>query len=486
MDLFRLTLTEAADGLRRRRFSCAEYAAALSARTRACAGLNAYVAFDEEALMAAAVAADARMAGKKDPRRLEGVPIALKDNIDTVEFPTTACTGALQGRVPPRSAVVVARLQAAGALVAGKTNMHELAFGVTSNNSVTGPTLNPHDTRRIAGGSSGGSAAVVAAGMVPASLGTDTGASVRLPAALCGVMGFRPTHGRYPGGGVIPISHTRDTVGPMARTVGDIALLDSILSGEQANPLPFERSLRNLRLGIAWREFWTGTESSLATVVEAALERFAAIGVTLVKVDASTIVEASRQAGPVISRFEFMQDLGAYLRGNGYDLSLDQIESQIGSPDVSAIVRPLLRGQRPSTSAYTEALRLRQEIQGLYSALFRDKTIDALVLPTSILPAAPLGADSVVSLNGTEAPTFETFNRNTAPASVAGIPGISIPAGLTSSGLPVGIELDSPAGSDRRLLAIAQDLACALPHMPQAASPPALPNEGRVSSSGSR
>src|SRR5699024_554346 len=156
---------------------------------------------------------------------LAGVPLAVKDNIDTCDAPTTAGTAALQGRVPGSDSTAVARLRAADGLLAGKTVMHELSLGITSNNAVTGPARNPYDPTLIAGGSSGGTATAVAAGMVPAGLGADTGGSVRQPASLCGLVGFRPTVGRYPTGGMVPLSRTRDAIGPMARSVADVVLL---------------------------------------------------------------------------------------------------------------------------------------------------------------------------------------------------------------------------------------------------------------------
>jgi len=232
-----LTLVQARAALRDGTLSCVAYAQALLTRCAAGSEFNAWVTQDAVALLRDAAALDASGAARDPALPLAGIPIALKDNIDTLALPTSGGTRALLGRTPRRDAPVATLLFEAGALLAGKANMHELAFGISSNNTVTGAVRNPWNPALIPGGSSGGSAAAVAARMVPAAIGTDTGASVRLPAALCGVVGFRPTVGRYPGAGIVPISHTRDTPGAIARSVADVALIDGLLAGD-SRPLP--------------------------------------------------------------------------------------------------------------------------------------------------------------------------------------------------------------------------------------------------------
>ena len=202
------------------------------------APLRAIAAFDPGRAQHLAARADATPANGP----LHGLPVVVKDSIDTADLPTTAGTGALQGRTPTHDAPVVARLRAAGAIVAAKSTLHELSFGITGNNAVTGAVANPYDPNLIAGGSSSGSAVAVATGVASVALAADTGGSARLPAALCGVVGFRPTHGRYPGAGVVPISHTRDSVGVMARDVDSVALVDAVLAGENRHRSPPSRS----------------------------------------------------------------------------------------------------------------------------------------------------------------------------------------------------------------------------------------------------
>ena len=244
-------------------------------------GLNCFLAMDADALRTAADASDAR---RRDDKAggLDGLALAVKDNIDTADLATT---GGTRTRTGPAAADAppLARLLADGALLAGKTNLHELAFGITSNNAAFGPVRNPHDQKMIAGGSSGGTAAAIAAGVVPGGLGTDTGGSARIPAALCGIAGFRPTTDRYPAGGLVPLAQTRDTIGPMGRGVADVALLDAFMAGEDTALA--EIAPDAIRLGVPRRVLWDGLEPAVAARCEAVLPRLSAAGVTIVESD---------------------------------------------------------------------------------------------------------------------------------------------------------------------------------------------------------
>lgn len=464
MDLAQLGVADLRRRLQSRAITSAELADILIARTEAQADLNGYVAFDAEALRAQALAADARIAaGEELP--LLGVPVALKDNIDSIGLPSGAGTGALHGLCPARDAEVVRRLRAAGALVAGKTNMHELAFGVTTNNRITGAARNPWDPSRIPGGSSGGSGVVVAAGLVPAAIGTDTGGSVRVPAALCGVTGLRPTTGRVPGRGIAPISLTRDTAGPIARSVEDCALLDGVLAGG-ARPLA-PVSLQDVRLGIPGPGFWEGVDSGVRAVAQGAVDRLCAAGAQLVEVPLPTLAGFNEAAGFPIALYEFVRDMEDYLHYAQRGVDLRQLVEAIGSPDVAAIVQPLLGEGAVPEAAYQQALQARRALQAVYAEAFAAHGVRALLFPTTPLTAAPIGRDLTVLLDGQEHPTFAAFIRNTDPGSNAGIPGVTLPAGL-ADGLPVGLALDGPAGSDRGLLALAVAIEAVLPALPSA------------------
>lgn len=437
---------------------------ALIARTEAGAALNGYVAFDAEALRAQARQADARMAAGEDLPLL-GIPIALKDNIDAIGWPCGAGTGALHGLYPAQDAELVRRLRAAGALIAGKTNMHELAFGITTNNAVTGAARNPWNPARIPGGSSGGSGVVVAAGMVPAAIGTDTGGSVRVPSALCGLAGLRPTVGRVPGTGIAPISTTRDTAGPMARSILDCALLDEVLTGD-STPLTVP-DLRGLRLGIPGAGYWDNLEPGVAQVGLRTLEALRTAGVVLVEVELPGLQEANAAASFPVALYEFVRDMRAYLKDAKRGITLEQLVADVRSPDVAGLVPGLLGEGAMPESVYQDALAARQRLQAIYADAFKKSGMAALVFLTTALTAKPIGEDETVELNGVRGPTFGTFIRNTDPGSNAAIPGVTLPAGL-SDGLPVGIALDGPAGSDRTLLGIAAAIEALLPPAPLA------------------
>lgn len=459
-----LPITALRELLDSRMLTSLDLADQLIARTDAAVALNAYVSFDAAALRAQARQADQRIAaGERLP--LLGIPIALKDNIDAVGWPCAAGTAALQGRKPTADAELVRRLRAAGALIAGKANMHELALGITNNNAVTGAAHNPWDVTRIPGGSSGGSGAVVAARLVPAAIGTDTGGSVRVPAALCGVVGLRPTVGRVPGEGIAPIATTRDTGGPLARSIADCALLDAVLTG--VPNAAASAGLKGLRLGLPRSPFWDDLDSGVREVAESALTRLREAGAELVEMDLPGIAQASSEAGFPIALFEFVRDMRHYLASRERGVTLAQLIAGVGSPDVAGVVGPLLAGGAIPEPVYQQALLARQRLQGLYRAAFAQHRVEALVFPTTPRTAARIGEDETVDLNGRAQPTFLTFIRNTDPGSNAGIPGVTLPAGL-AAGLPVGLALDGPAGSDRRLLAIAAAVEAALPPAPRA------------------
>jgi mandelamide amidase len=425
------------------------------------APLNAWISRDPEGLIEQAKSLD--QARPKHQMPLAGISIAIKDNIDTSDLPTSGGTRSLLDARPQRNAPVVDVLLQAGALIAGKTNLHELALGGTTNNAVTGACCNPWNPLRIPGGSSGGSAVAVAARMVPAALGTDTGASVRLPAALCGVVGFRPSTGRYASPGILHLSPTKDTVGPMARCVADVAWLDGLLAKDRLH-LP-NVSLKGLRLGIPRGDFFEGADPQVLAVIEQALDTLVAEGVVCVTLDVPDLKQHNDATGSTLVMFEMMQSLPAYAKAQG--LSMDALLAGVGSPDVARILSRQLGHERVTATAYAAALARRQKLQAAYARHFADHRLDALIFPTCLMTAPLIGQDDRVHLSGRQVPTFQTLIRNTDPGSNAGLPGISLPAGLTAEGLPVGLELDGALGTDRHLLAVAAAIERVLPRLPR-------------------
>jgi len=461
MDPHELTLLEAAAALRTRQLGHLEYVQALLQQTERMAPLNAWISRDPEGLIEQAKSLD--QARPKHQMPLAGIPVAIKDNIDTSDLPTSGGTRSLLDARPQRNAPVVDVLLQAGALIAGKTNLHELALGGTTNNAVTGACCNPWNPLRIPGGSSGGSAVAVAARMVPAALGTDTGASVRLPAALCGVVGFRPSTGRYASPGILHLSPTKDTVGPMARCVADVAWLDGLLANDRLH-LP-NVSLKGLRLGIPRGDFFEGADPHVLAVIEQALDTLASEGVVCVTLDVPDLKQHNDATGSSLVMFEMMQSLPAYAKAQG--LSMDALLAGVGSLDVARILSRQLGHERVTATAYAAALARRQKLQAAYARHFADHRLDALIFPTCLMTAPLIGQDDKVHLGGRQVPTFQTLIRNTDPGSNAGLPGISLPAGLTAEGLPVGLELDGALGTDRHLLAVAAAIKRILPRLPR-------------------
>lgn len=450
-DPHKQTVVDALAAMRDGRLTSRDYAEALIAQAEAKRHLNALVSHDWDALRAAADRADA---SGRAGEGLTGLPICFKDNINTTGLPTGAATGALSGWMAPKNAPIAQALFDAGALLGAKGNMHELAFGITTNNAVTGPSRNPWNPEMIPGGSSGGVGAAIAARMMPAGIGTDTGASVRLPASLCGLVGFRPTVGRYSGKGIVPISNTRDTAGPMTRTVADARLLDAVMAGEAEaaeTPQPGQ-----LRIGVPREYFHDGLDPAVAANMADVIDRLAAAGVTLVEADVPDIAALDAAVSFPVVLYEFMRHLPEFLEEHGIDVSLQDLHDGIASPDVKGLFASQMGDEAMPEAAYRQAIDIdRPRLQAAYASYFADHRVDAAIFPTAPLPARPIGHDETVELNGEQHPTFMTYIRNTDPASNAAVSSISLPSGLSPDGLPLGVELDAPAGGDARLLAVA-------------------------------
>jgi mandelamide amidase len=433
----------------------------LLARSGQFAYLNAFITLNSVGAAGKAHELDRIHAGGENRGRLHGIPLVVKDNIHVAGLPNTAGTAGLRNFIPSASNEVVARLEAAGAIILGKTNLHELAFGVTSNNFTFGAVRNPFEDSLIPGGSSGGTASAISAGLVPAGLGTDTGGSVRIPAALTGIVGFRPSSGRYPSTSVTPISHTRDTIGLMSRTVADLIVLDDVIvqdeqPGAQAVPnIP----AGEIRLGVPRAFYYQNLDQETAAVIEAVLVQLAQAHVQLIYTEIPDIEDLIAQSGFPIALYEVQRDLPEYLAAFATGISFAELSAAVASPDVQGILQAMTGEGAVSHEAYALAMNAREQLRKNFREYFANQDLDGIIFPTTLLPARPIaGSVDTVELNGVQVPTFPIYSHNTDSASIAGQPGISLPVGLTAAGLPVGMEIDGPEQSDRRLLAVAKTL----------------------------
>jgi Asp-tRNA(Asn)/Glu-tRNA(Gln) amidotransferase A subunit family amidase len=459
-----LGVAEAAKAIRAGEITAEALADALLTRAAAQASLNAFITIEPDKVRAAAREADRKRAAGTSTGPLHGVPLALKDNLDTAEYATTGGTPGLKGNRPKRNAVIVQALLDAGAITLGKCNLHELAYGITNNNGAYGPARNPYAPDRIPGASSGGTGVAVAARLAPGGIGSDTGGSVRIPAALCGLVGLRPTTGRWSQAGIVPISHTRDTAGPMTRSVADCVLIDGVVTGGPREVTP--AALKGMRIGVPRQHFWENLESELGAICESALKRLADAGAALVDVDMTEEAKLDAEAGFPIALYETVTDLNQYLKDHGLGFDYAGLVAKVASPDVKGILQSLTGAGAIPEDAYRKGLKLHSQLRDTYRRHFREYGIAAIIFPTTPAPAVKIGEDETFMLNGQAAPTFPTFIRNTGPGSVGAIPGISLPAGITKAGLPVGIELSTPPGSDHEMLAIAAAIEPLLPKLP--------------------
>ncbi len=430
--------------------------------------LNAYLTLSRDRAYAQADRVDALVAAGKPLPLLAGVPIAVKDVISTRGVRTTCGSKILENYIPPYDATAVQRLEAAGAVILGKTNCDEFAMGSSNENSAYGPVRNPEAPDRVPGGSSGGSAAAVAAGLAVASLGTDTGGSIRQPGALCGIPAMMPSYGRVSRYGLIAFASSLDRIGPFATNVRDIAAVLQIIAGRDANdstsataPLSdyraeAEKPVKGLRIGIPKEYFGAGMDSDVRKKIEAGIELFRKLGCEIREIHmphtdyaiAVYYIIATAEASSNLARYDGVR----YGLRVGGDSLLSMYRKTRGAGFGAEVKRRIVLGTYVLSAGYYDAYYLKaQKVRSLIAQDFRDAftKVDAIVTPTSPVPAFKLGERTDDPLQMYLADIY------TVTGSLAGVPGISVPCGKICGKLPVGLQIFGPPFGEGRVLQLA-------------------------------
>ena len=430
--------------------------------------LNAYLALSEERAYAQADRIDALVAAERPLPPLAGVPIAIKDVISTRGVRTTCGSKILENYIPPYDATAVERLEAAGAVILGKTNCDEFAMGSSTENSAYGPVRNPEATDRVPGGSSGGSAAAVAAGLAVASLGTDTGGSIRQPGSFCGIPAMMGSYGRVSRYGLIAFASSLDRIGPLATNTRDVAAVMGVIAGRDTNdatsttaPVPdyraaMEKPVKALRIGIPKEYFGAGMDDGVRKKIEAGIEVFEKLGCELHEIHmahtdyaiATYYIIATAEASSNLARYDGVR-YGLRVEG---DSLLAMYRKTRGAGFGAEVKRRIVLGTYVLSAGYYDAYYLKgQKVRALIAQDFRDafRKVDVLVTPTSPVPPFLLGERTSDPLQMYLADIY------TVTGSLAGVPGISVPCGKICGTLPVGLQIFGPAFGEARVLQLA-------------------------------
>ena len=444
---------------------CADFYKRIEARNPE---LNAFLALSPERAYRQADKVDALIAAGKPLPPLAGVPIAVKDVISTRGITTTCGSKILENYIPPFDATAVERLDAVGAVILGKTNCDEFAMGSSNENSAYGPVKNPESTDRVPGGSSGGSAAAVAAGLAVAALGTDTGGSIRQPGALCGVPAMMGSYGRVSRYGLIAFASSLDRIGPLATTVKDVAAVLQVMAGRDPNDststtaavpeyqAEMQTPVKGLRLGIPKEYFGAGMDAGVRQKIEAGLEIYKKLGCELVDIHmphtdyaiATYYIIATAEASSNLARYDGVR-FGLRVEG---DSLLSMYKKTRGAGFGAEVKRRIVLGTYVLSAGYYDAYYLKgQKVRALIAKDFHDafQKVDAIVTPTSPVPAFRLGERSDDPLQMYLADIY------TVTGSLAGVPGISVPCGKVCRKLPVGLQIFGAPFAEEKVLQLA-------------------------------
>jgi indoleacetamide hydrolase len=455
-ELHELGLAAAARAIRNGEASSEVYVSTLLQRARAHADLNAFITIDEASVLEAARDADRRRRAGRVTRLL-GVPLAVKDSYLTKGLTTTVGTSVLATFTPTRDAAAIAAVKDAGAIVFGKNNLVEMSYGLTGLNDHHGQVKNPYNKDHITGGSSSGAGASVAARIVPAALGGDTVGSIRVPASLCGVVGYKPTPGRWPSNGVAPISHVLDAIGLLARNVEDCELVDAVLTGGTVSSSDESSNLKDFRFAYAPRQHLLDVDEPADGIFRETLRKLQDAGAELVEVDlgGDFLALANRVTWPIFFH-DTMPAIREFLATNEVPVSFEEIFAALGEHIQETWSHSVVPSGPDfiSDEKYLAAMNARQELRRRLASNAFERA-DALVFPTT--PCSAPRIDNQWRFHVTDQEVTDIFlSRNTHPSSAGGVAGISVPMGLNAEGLPLGLELDAAAGRDRDLLALAR------------------------------
>jgi len=438
-----LSVAEAASLLRNRQVSPVELTReALERASRLNPTSHCFITIDAEASLEQARLAEEEIGKGKYRGGLHGIPVSLKDNLDTAALRTTAGSEILRNRVPKADGAAAAALRACGAILIGKTNMHEFAYGITSQNPHYGAVANPWLPGRIAGGSSGGSAASLAYGIGYASVGTDTGGSIRIPASFCGVVGLKPTFDLISVAGSVPLAKSMDHIGPLGRRVADVACAFAALTSRRGAPNDDEQrfSLKGVRIGWPQGFYFDLIDAEVLSLLQEAAACFISLGAQIEEVRLDHLEDAI-QAATKLQQFEAT----AWHRSQGY---FPAHADRYGE-DVRRLLETGDALSAPSLLEVPAALqRLRASFDQAFSAA------DALLVPATPSAAPPVGATELALAGRTESLRAAIMRLNR-PTNFSGCPSLAVPCGFTALGLPVGMQLIGPRLSEDRLLSIA-------------------------------
>ncbi|MCD6407894.1 Asp-tRNA(Asn)/Glu-tRNA(Gln) amidotransferase subunit GatA [bacterium] len=476
MDILKLTLWELRELLKKKEISCVEVVSSLLEKINSeDKEIHSYLFVNEKAVEEAKKV-DEKIAKGEELKELEGIPISIKDNMCTIGMPTTCASKILYNFIPPYDATAVKKLKENGAIMIGKTNMDEFAFGSSTENSAFGPTKNPFDKTRVPGGSSGGSAAATSADLCFASLGSDTGGSIRQPAAFCGVVGMKPTYGRVSRYGLIAFASSLDQIGPITKSVRDCAILMNIISGkdemdstsvnlEVPDYTEFMREeLNGIRVGIPEEYFISGIEKEVKEKVENVIKIVEKIGGKIEKISlphtqygiASYYIIATAEASSNLARFDGVK---YGYRTENYRNLMEMYMKTRGEGFGEEVKRRIILGTYVLSAGYYEAYYLKgQKVRTLIKKDFLDafEKVDVILTPTTPELPFKLGEKKKDPLAMYLSDIF-TVNVN-----LAGLPSISIPGGFSSSNLPVGIQIIAPHFKEERIFEVASAIEFAL------------------------